>query len=449
MRLSLGLRPVPGHVPAYVGAALLLAAALPIADGGVWLGGVTSAAAQSAPAGKDARKAGPKRPVAKAKAKDGAGDTDRQLDAAAKSLADGNADAAMTALDGILSGGGLASNHMARALYLRGLAHRKKARPAQAIADLTSAVWLKGGLSEADRTAALKERSEISREIGVADGGAPPATGSAPATAAAPAAPPVAREAAPVAQAPAAQTPAPQSGLIKRPPPVNAPGGMTEGGFPRVVASAPPAATPPTPPAATPRAPSSGESTVRESGKATSSWQSKTSVENRATADKPGAQPASGGGVGEFFSGLFGGNPSSSPPAERVAKSGEGPAWSTSVREPAARKEAEKPAPKSVAVVTSAAPPPPAPSAADASGKYRLQIAALRSRKEAEAVAARLRKDHGRVIGSHKLEVDETVFGNMGTFYRVRLGPFAAAGESKDVCDHLRTKGYDCLIVTQ
>ena len=53
------------------------------------------------------------------------------------------------------------------------------------------------------------------------------------------------------------------------------------------------------------------------------------------------------------------------------------------------------------------------------------------------------------MIGPHKLEVDETVFGNMGTFYRVRIGPFAAAGELKDVCDQLRTKGYDCLVVAQ
>ena len=53
------------------------------------------------------------------------------------------------------------------------------------------------------------------------------------------------------------------------------------------------------------------------------------------------------------------------------------------------------------------------------------------------------------MIGGHKLEVDETVFGNMGTFYRVRLGPFAAANESKALCDQLRTKGYDCLVVTQ
>ena len=73
----------------------------------------------------------------------------------------------------------------------------------------------------------------------------------------------------------------------------------------------------------------------------------------------------------------------------------------------------------------------------------------MRSRKEADTVAARIRQDHARVIGSRKLEVDETVFGNMGTFYRVRVGPFAAADEPKVLCDRLRSSGYDCLVVTQ
>ena len=205
MRLSLGLGPVLGPL----GAALLLAAALPLADGSGWLGGARTAAAESAPS--SGRKAGAKRPAAKSKSTEAATDTDRQLDTAAKSLADGNADAAMTALDGILSAGGLSNKHMARALYLRGVAHHKKARPAQAIADLTSAIWLKDGLGDADRTAALKERSDISREVGVADAGAP-------------------ASAAPVAPALPAQT-----GFITRAPPAGS-GSLTEGGFPRIVA---------------------------------------------------------------------------------------------------------------------------------------------------------------------------------------------------------------------
>ena len=82
------------------------------------------------------------------------------------------------------------------------------------------------------------------------------------------------------------------------------------------------------------------------------------------------------------------------------------------------------------------------------SGAYRLQLATVRSRKEADAVAERLRKEHAGALGGRQLEVDETVFGNMGTFYRVRLGPYANVKEPQSVCEQLRPRGYDCLVVT-
>jgi len=90
----------------------------------------------------------------------------------------------------------------------------------------------------------------------------------------------------------------------------------------------------------------------------------------------------------------------------------------------------------------------PIATSAVARGAYRLQIATVRSRKEADAVAARLRNEHANVLSGRRLEVDETVFGNMGTFYRVRLGPYADVKEPKSFCDELRPKGYDCLVVT-
>jgi hypothetical protein len=81
-------------------------------------------------------------------------------------------------------------------------------------------------------------------------------------------------------------------------------------------------------------------------------------------------------------------------------------------------------------------------------GAYRLQLATMRSRTEADAVAARLRKEHAGTLGGRQLEIDETVFGNMGKFYRVRLGPYADVKEPQSVCAELRPRGYDCLVVT-
>jgi hypothetical protein len=49
------------------------------------------------------------------------------------------------------------------------VAYRRQAKPAQAIADLTSALWLKGGLTESERKEALTERSAAYVDAGLPD----------------------------------------------------------------------------------------------------------------------------------------------------------------------------------------------------------------------------------------------------------------------------------------
>lgn len=83
------------------------------------------------------------------------------------------------------------------------------------------------------------------------------------------------------------------------------------------------------------------------------------------------------------------------------------------------------------------------------SGAYRLQVATLRTREEAEALAAKLRAEGRKALGSGSPLVDQAVLGNMGTFYRVRLGPYRTAEEPRRVCQNLKASGYDCFIVTQ
>lgn len=394
------------------------------------VGGIDGADAQRASSSKAASKGA-----------QASNETDRVLDSAAKSLESGNADAAMTALDGVLKGGGLSNNYMARALYLRGLAHRKKGRPAQSIADLTSAIWLKDGLSEKDRAAALSARSEVSREVGVA---APAAgsSGSAAPTSAAAAVAPAASEA-----APSSDTTARTSRSMRD--------ALSEAGFTRRFSA--PASTP---------APAPEQQAARDeprTGPVTSSWQSGTTVDPKEhrrpeaprrqvssaepsapTGGSSAAQPSSGGGFGSFFSGLFSGTPSSTPPP--------GDAGGKSQWRPRADQSAtnEKVADrKGDAGRKTGRDAEPISTSAVKSGAYRLQIATVRNRKEADAVAARVRKEHARAIDGRRLEIDETVFGGMGTFYRVRLGPYADVKEPKSLCDqHLRPKGFDCLVVT-
>jgi cell division septation protein DedD len=82
-------------------------------------------------------------------------------------------------------------------------------------------------------------------------------------------------------------------------------------------------------------------------------------------------------------------------------------------------------------------------------GKYHVQVAAVRSRSEAYALSVRLLSQHASELGSRKPEVDQTVIGSMGTFYRVKVGPYASAEESQQLCGSLRASGFDCLITTQ
>jgi hypothetical protein len=83
------------------------------------------------------------------------------------------------------------------------------------------------------------------------------------------------------------------------------------------------------------------------------------------------------------------------------------------------------------------------------SGKFRLQVAAVRSRSEAEALAGLLVGRHADQLGGRHPEVDESVIGSMGTFYRVRLGPYANAKEPEQLCAALRSDGFDCLVLGQ
>ena len=63
--------------------------------------------------------------------------------------------------------GPLPSNQTARALYYRGLAHRKQGMPGWAISDLTRALQQQDGLSDAERSDAEDNRTAASREAGL------------------------------------------------------------------------------------------------------------------------------------------------------------------------------------------------------------------------------------------------------------------------------------------
>ena len=62
-------------------------------------------------------------------------------------------------------------------------------------------------------------------------------------------------------------------------------------------------------------------------------------------------------------------------------------------------------------------------------------------------MAQKVRAEKARLLGSRKVEIVENVYGNMGRFYRVKIGPFAEAAQARSVCESLRTRRMDCMVV--
>lgn len=472
----------------------------------------------------------------------------KAYDTGAKAYEAGKFNEAVTSLSAALANGGLPSQQMAKALYYRGAAYRKQGKPAQAISDLTTAVWMKGGLSDTDRAQALDERKTAYQEAGLGD--TPPAIGQAPldapaktaaaASAQAPAAAPVpskpgatltqvtpqsgigsffsslipssltSSSPVPSAPAPVAETaatagqaaPAPVAAApvavatSSVPSPFDVPAGpapkavaqqaqevaafapaaVSVSGSPAAPAAAdvpafqtqttgasaaamapapaPPASAPAAQvsfaePAAAPAAPAPALSALPPDAPAEPS-----------TGPSPLAQAGeavsnAGKSVGSFFGNLFKGNgageTATQTPSSPVATSSTGPStavssWNGSTEVEAASSANKAKAPKPVTAAAPAQAPAPG---VQPSGRYRLQVAAVRSREEANQLAAGLKQKHMAMLGAAEPVVDEAVIGNFGTFYRVRVGPYADAKVPGQMCSSLRPHGYDCLVVSQ
>ncbi len=477
-----------------------------------------------------------------------------------KSYEAGRMDTAVTTLTKAISGGGLSSQDLAKALYFRGLAHQRSKKSAQAIADLTSAVWMKGGLSPSEQQAALAARSKAYAEVGVSDPGPPVASIGKPAPAAPPsssapapaktqqlaaipkvvatpkpvatprvtATPKVAAttssgfqtqvkrsvensgaasaepaastdnslsgvgnffsnlfsggSTAPASQLPAATTP-PASGRaatapvvykpVVTPPLIIAPATSA----PRVaIVETPTAVSPPVRPAPVEpkkvvvsapvqdpfettmsRAPSPPP--AGSSPRVASTRQSVASATPPIAATVPSAAPPrrhvpmsnkgvslsslaelSSDTVGSFYSNIFGGGESSSSASKAAPAVGSNTAVSAWTSDPSA-------AAGNGAAGQSRGVPATTASIGRRAADHKLQVAAVRSREEAERVVLKLRQRHAAKIGARRPVIREKVYGNMGTFYQVNVGPFAKSAETAQICAAFKADGFDCLIV--
>lgn len=296
--------------------------------------------------------------------------TDKQIEKGIAAYEAGKIDLAVQELTSAISSGKISQSKLAQALYYRGLAYRKQNRPAQAISDFTSALWIKDGLDAEQRSNALLNRAAAYRDAGLNE--------------------------------------------------------QAEADEKRVAATR------------QPRAKANAETAAAS------------------TAAESPSPASSGSGLTGFFNALFGGassNPPQSAASAPSSRSGEAAgapraatqqtsAWSSTWGENTVVRKAGNGGGNSVPATTAST------SKAAAQGSYVIQVAAVRTKQEAQAVAKRLRQLGGS-FGAREPGIEEAVMGNMGTLYRVSLGPFASSGEVEKVCPQLRQAGLDCHIISR
>jgi cell division protein FtsN len=127
---------------------------------------------------------------------------------------------------------------------------------------------------------------------------------------------------------------------------------------------------------------------------------------------------------------------------------------------PAAEKEtAAEPTSPEEAVIPGAAPrtpeakpsqsaskPAPAASSSSSSGKYVVQIAALRSEADAKSRFASLQKQHGDLLSGTEADIQRADLGDKGVYYRLRIGYLDSKSSADSLCSKLKSRGLDCLV---
>lgn len=212
-----------------------------------------------------------------------------------------------------------------------------------------------------------------------------------------------------------------------------------------------------------------GETAVAEAPKSKSWWGGETG--------STGSSSSSGGSGSNWFNNIFGGASSASA-ASKVPEAKEPEAKAKAEPSPAAKgpsasgwasgtevnvqKEARadprpeppppaaKAAPPPVAKAPpSAAEPPAPPPSAKAGGRFKVQLGAVRTQAEAQALASKAKREYASALAAREPEIAQAVYGNMGSFYLVRVGPFATVQETQAVCAKLKGSGFDCMSVTR
>lgn len=372
------------------------------------------------------------------------------IEKAEAAMEKGQFDVAVQSFGRALRADDLDEQLVAKTLYQRGVASEKAGQPAQAIADITGALYLPG-LSNADRAQAYLSRGRAYEAVGMGDqarsdiaraksGGADEmqvarASQPAPPTAqSGPAFETVSRSSSGRAAVPTFQT-----SSERAPPPV--PSFQTSSSATRPEPQRQQAAA--------------FDTQTRASSQKEEIPRFRTTIVPQDGQASAAEQPdkESGGRVSRFVGNLWsrasGDDKETSapvPPAQTAA-----PQWQ---QETSVARAPAPPAPSWNAQVSSpsqtAAPAAPvsraAPVAAGGSG-YRIQLAALKTDGEAQQTWKHLQSKHGNLLGGRQPNIVKTELGGLGTFYRLQLGPFADKASSQQLCKDFKAGGLDCFLL--
>ena len=95
--------------------------------------------------------------------------------------------------------------------------------------------------------------------------------------------------------------------------------------------------------------------------------------------------------------------------------------------------------------VASAAPAGQGAATPVAAGGMMVQISSQRTEDAAQATFRDLQARYSSVLGRYQANIQKADLGDRGTYYRVRVGPFAAA-DAQTVCGALKNAGGDCVL---
>ena len=349
------------------------------------------------------------------------------------SLAAGQFDEAASQLSATVNDKNATINQVAQALYLRGIAYRRAGYPGQAVADLGAALWL--GLPSSDKARAYVNKGLAFQAAGMESQGSSA-----------------------MAQARRYSNSSTVQKLIAQDGGV---GPVASAGLSSYVPSAGNVWDKIVPSFGTPKAAESSESAAAPAAQSASSSSAAATPQAAPTSGwNASVNEGSGGNaVSRWWNSVAGGSAESAPeptPANPATASS-GQSRSASNTTTATRSAAPAPPAdtssgdsgiggwfsRQTAALTGGSSAP----AASAGSGYTVQLANSRSKSEAEALWAKAKQSNGS-LSSAPSRVERVNLGGLGTFYTVKIGPFASQSEGSKICNSIKRGGTDCTVIS-